>query len=76
MRLYLLSLLFISIGLFNLSICEEEVEDDDDDSTVEVEEEPPAVEKVSDQSYFCYLFVYSIIMKYCLTCTTKNQSDG
>ncbi|XP_063413598.1 calnexin-like isoform X1 [Mytilus trossulus] len=48
MKLKSIFLLFLSLGLLHVSICDTEEEDDDDDTTVEVEEEPPAVvEKVN-----------------------------
>ncbi|CAG2240154.1 CANX [Mytilus edulis] len=48
MKLKSIFLLFLSLGLLHVSICDTEEEEDDDDTTVEVEEEPPAVvEKVN-----------------------------
>ncbi|XP_052078565.1 calnexin-like isoform X1 [Mytilus californianus] len=47
MKLKSIFLLFLSLGLLHVSICDTEEEDTDDDTTVEVEEEPVVVEKVN-----------------------------
>jgi hypothetical protein len=46
MKFKIIFLLFLSLGLVQVSFCEAVEEDTDDDTTVEVEDEPVVVEKV------------------------------
>ena len=51
-------LLFLSLGLVQLSFCEAVEEDTDDDTTVEVEDEPVVVEKVSRLEIYNKLSIF------------------